>query len=154
MRIKNQLTMILLLSFFAILVSAPISAQPPGECTNDVAASALDDECGFLNEKIFDLDTDPLRTGIDIELDGTGVYPDRNAFLRIGFDSIEVGNRTWWRGTSDFTWTFDASLTGTDPSLAFRENQTTHTGKFDVEQRQRQIWIVSPGLLNSIKRDG
>jgi len=131
MRIKNQLTMILLFSLYAILVCAPISAQPPGECTNDVAASALDDECGFLNEKIFDLDTDPFRTGIDIELDGTGVYPDRNAFLRIGLDSIEVGNRTWWDGSSDFTWTFDGSG-GTDPSFEFKPNQTTHHGKYEV----------------------
>jgi len=132
MRIKNNLMMLILFSLFGILVCAPISAQPAGECTNDVAASAFDDECGFLDAKIFDLDTDPLRKGIDVELDGTGVYPDRNAFLRIGFDSIEVGNRTWWNGNSDFTWYFNAA--GDDnPSLAFKNNQTTHTGKFNVE---------------------
>jgi hypothetical protein len=69
-----------------------------------------------------------------VDLISTGDYPVRSAILRIGLDTVEVGDRTWFNGSDDFTWTFDASGgTNYDPKMQFLNGEILLSGKLEAQ---------------------
>jgi hypothetical protein len=135
MELKNITSFVVLVFAFLLMVFLPLSASTStpveiGSSEDDQVGNYLFDADLGVDGELFE---DNSLPGIVLTLNETGTAPNLNTFLEIGFDTTLVGTRTWWdHSTSNFTWTFDVNDVIGDPSMAFSDYKTTHTGEFEV----------------------
>ena len=111
-----NLLVISLITGFICCISLPAGVIATTPCGRQVGVTDNDSTCGYLDEKLDVHDNTQTYPGLWIDDDDESGYYK----LWLGFDTTEVGSRTWWKGTTDFTWTFNADG-NEDPTIFFED---------------------------------